>query len=153
MVRYVWSLLIFGASPERNRDYYLNQVALLFLLYLAVRLMPQSIFNPTDCQMFTLVQMHLTYSRMLSYSITCMLIPLVLTIYLNLMLLCLKCSKIFAYNFPLPGPSYSPILAWSLAILDGVLHKYITWVNIPLLSEFLSWACPEFSRRSEYERV
>lgn len=71
--------------------------------------------------------MHLTYSRMLSYSITCMLIPLVLTIYLNLMLLCLKCLKIFAYNFPLPGPSYSPILAWSLAILDGVLHKYITW--------------------------
>lgn len=97
--------------------------------------------------------MHLTHSRMLLYSITCMLTPLLLTIYLNLLLLCLKCLKIFAYHFLLPGPSYFPILFWPLTTLDCVLHKYFIWVKIPSLSEFLSWACPEFSRRSEYERA
>lgn len=61
--RYVWSLLTFGASPKRNRDYYLSQIALL-LLDLVGSLMPQSgpMFNPTDCQTLTLCWMHLTHT-------------------------------------------------------------------------------------------
>lgn len=145
----MWSLLTFGASPERNRDYCFNQMA-LFCLDLIVRLVPQSMFNPTDCQMFALGWIHLSSSRIFLYSITCMLTPLLLTIYLDLTLPCLKCLKIFAYHLPLSGPSYSPILAWSPVIS---LHKYFLWVNIPLLSEFFTWACPEFSQRSEYERA
>ena len=90
---------------------------------------------------------------MLLYFITCMLTPLLLTIYFNHMLHCLKYSQIFARHFPFPGPSHPLILAWSSIILDCILHKYSIWMNVRLLSEFLSWACPELSQRSEYERA
>lgn len=154
MGRYVWSLLIFGASPERNREYYLNQMA-QFVLDLTVRVIPQSMFNPTrlsnvyfGLDTFNILKNTLIFHNL--YANTSAFDHLFEPHVLDAP--CLQCLKIFAYPFPLPGPSHFPILAWSLAILDCVLHEYFIWVNIPLLSEFL-WACPEFSWRSEYERA
>lgn len=61
--RYVWSLLTFGASPERNRDYYLNQTTPL-LPDPTLSLMPPSdrMFNPSDCQVFPLCSRHFTHT-------------------------------------------------------------------------------------------
>lgn len=65
-------VLTFGARPERNRDYYLKQIALL-LLELTVNLLPQSdMFNPDDCQIFFLCWMHLIH---IIENALCILLP------------------------------------------------------------------------------
>lgn len=146
--RYVWSLLTFGVSPERNRDRYLNQIALL-LLDLIVSLMPQSDqFNPTDCQMFALCWMHLTHILENAFIFHYLyantsafnhLFEPHATLPKILPNICRPFSTSWTFT-----PSYSCLVP---IILDCVLHKYSIWMNVPLLSEFLSWACPEFSEK------
>lgn len=150
MGRYVCSLLIFGASPGRNRVYYLNQMALFLLdlckAYASRYVHPYWLSNVYfGLDAFNILKNTFIFHYLCANTFA--------FVHLFESHATLKCLKIFAYHFPLPGPSYSPILAWSFTILDCVLHKYFIWVNIPLLSEFLSWACPEFSWRSEYERA
>lgn len=121
----MWSLLTFGASPEMNRDYYFNQIAPL-LHDLILSPMPQSdcMPNPTVCQVLTLCWMHFTHMlENALYSCTSMLTLLLLTIYLNHMLHCLKYSPIFAHHFQLPVPSHSPTLA-------GLPAIYMCYINI-----------------------
>lgn len=72
LARELCVVLTFGARPERNRDYYLKQIALLLLEFTA-NLLPQSdMFNPDDCQIFRLCWMHLLH---IIENALCILLP------------------------------------------------------------------------------
>lgn len=111
-------------------------------------------FNPTDCQMFTLCLMHLTHilenAFMFHYlyantSAFNHLFEPHATLSKILPNICTSFSTSSTFT-----PSYSCLVPHNPRLVYIIIqYGYYD----PLLSEFFSWACPEFSERSEYERA